>query len=93
MSVLSVSSIYQDDDQRVYVTAMVDDAILTFGQTLYDPAEYGPALCESSFPCNDDMIVPDDEDELIEFLNDLDLEWTLVDNSDDYYDESDYTYY
>ena len=80
MSILSIESIYCEDD-TVYVTAVVDDMVQVYAQTYYEPAEYGPALCESSFTL-DDEVLPEDEKELIELLENYDLEWSLVDCSD-----------
>ena len=85
MTIQSIESIYQDDG-TIYVTAMVEDAVQTYGQTYYDPAEYGPAVCEASFSVDDDEILPDNDYELIEYLEKLDLEWSPVDNSDDYFE-------
>lgn len=80
MSILSIESIYCEDD-TVYVTAVVDDMVQVYAQTYYEPAEYGPALCEASFTL-DDEVLPEDEKELIELLENYDLEWSLVDCSD-----------
>lgn len=80
MSILSIESIYCEDD-TVYVTAVVDDMVQVYTQTYYEPAEYGPALCEASFTL-DDEVLPEDEKELIELLENYDLEWSLVDCSD-----------
>ena len=85
MSIISIESIYQDDG-TIYVTAMVEDAVQTYGQTYYDPVEYGPALCEASFSVDDDEIIPDNDYELIEYLEKLDLDWLTIDNSDDYFE-------
>ena len=46
--ILSIDEIKQEDD-LVSVRAVVEDVIQTYSQTYYDPPEYGPALCESSF--------------------------------------------
>lgn len=86
MSILSIDTIYQQEDGRIYVSAVVEDMVETYSQTLYDPAEYGPALCETSFSVSDDEILPDNDLELIQYLEDLDLSWELVDNSDYYMD-------
>ena len=85
MTIQSIESIYQDDG-NIYVSAIIEDAVQVYGQTYYDPAEYGAALCEASFSVDDDEILPDNDCELIEYLEKLDLEWNLVDNSDDYLD-------
>lgn len=86
MSILSIDSINFQKDRSVYVTAVVEDAILTYPETHYDPPEYGPALCEASFSLDDDECLPDNENELIQFLENLDLDWQIVDNSDYYLD-------
>lgn len=83
MSILSIESLYQEGDE-VYVSAVVDDITLVYPQTYNDPAEYGSALCESSFYIGEDTL-PEDDEELIKYLNSLNLEWDLVDVSD--YDE------
>jgi hypothetical protein len=86
MSILSIDSIYKNENGDIYVSAIVEDAIQTHSQTLYDPAEYGPALCQATFYLDKDEILPEDDSELIEFIENLDLEWELVDNSDYYLD-------
>ena len=89
MSILSIESIYQDGE-TIFVTAIVEDAVQTHNQTYYDPAEYGPAVCETSFTIDDEelreLVLPDNDLEMIEFLEKLDLEWNPVDNSDDYFE-------
>ena len=80
MSILSIESIYCEDD-TVYVTAVVEDMVQVYAQTYYDPAEYGAALCEASFTL-DDEVLPEDEKEIIELLEHYDLEWSVVDCSD-----------
>ena len=80
MSILSIESIYCENE-TVYVTAVVND-IAEVPATYYDPPEYGPALCEASFIL-DDEVLPEDEDSLIKMLENYDLEWILVDCSDD----------
>ncbi len=83
--IISVNEIELDDENQVYVKAMIEDAELVRPQTWEDPAEYRPGLCEASFTVDEDQIIPDNEYELIEFLENLDLTWELVDNEDDYY--------
>lgn len=84
MSISSIESIYCENE-IVYVTAIVED-IVEIAATYYDPPEYGPGLCEASFCLSEDDVLPEDEDELIEFVNKLDLEWNLIDNNDYYLD-------
>lgn len=81
MSILSIESIYCENE-IVYVTAVVDD-IVEVPATYYDPPEYGPALCETSFSLYEDDVLPEDEDDLIKMLENYDLEWILVDCSDE----------
>jgi hypothetical protein len=86
MSILSIDTIYKNEDGDVYVSAVVEDAVQTHAQTFYDPAEYGPALCQANFYLDEDQILPEDDSALIKFIEDLDLDWELVDNSDYYMD-------
>ncbi len=83
MRILEIDTINPHDDGRIYVAAVVEDAVQTHVQTLYDPPEYGPALCEACFTLEEDEILPDNEHELIQFLENLDLDWELMDNTDD----------
>ena len=81
MTILNIETITSDGDGSIYVAAVIEDAVQVYAQTMYDPTEYGPALCEASFTLEEDEILPDNEDELIQFLEDLDLNWDLVDMS------------
>jgi len=85
MTILSIESIYQEDG-NVYVSAVVEDVVQVYAQTYYEPAECGPALCEASFSVDDDEILPDNDYELMKYLEELDLTWEMVDNSDDYFE-------
>lgn len=85
--IISVHQIELDEDNQVCVRALIEDAELVQSQTWEEPAEYGPGLCEAYFTLDEDDIIPDNEYELIEFLENLDLTWELVDNEDDYYSE------
>ena len=42
-----ISISYELGEDTVEVNAMVDDVVLTRGQTLLDPPEYGPAVCRT----------------------------------------------
>jgi hypothetical protein len=81
MTIKQIESIFSESGV-VKVSAVIEDSILMYSQTLYDPAEYGPAICEASFELNEDEILPDDEDKLIQFLENLNLDWILIDSSD-----------
>jgi hypothetical protein len=81
MTIKQIESIFSESGV-VKVSAVIEDSILMYSQTLYDPAEYGPAICEASFELSEDEILPDDEDKLIQFLENLNLDWILIDSSD-----------
>jgi hypothetical protein len=81
MTIKQIESIFSESGV-VKVSAVIEDSILMYSQTLYDPAEYGPAICEASFELDEDEIIPDDEDKLIQFLENLNLDWILIDSSD-----------
>lgn len=86
MSIINIDTINQHEDGSIYVAAIIDDAVQTHAQTYFEPAEYGPALCEAVFTLEEDEILPTTEHELSQFLEDLDLSWELVDTSDYYLD-------
>jgi hypothetical protein len=81
--ILSIDEIKQEDD-LVSVRAVVEDAVQTYSQTYYEPAEYGPALCESSFYLDKDEILPKDEEQLLNYLNSLDIFWEVLPKDWDY---------
>lgn len=62
----------------VFVRAIVEDMVLIRHPTMEDPEEYGPALCEATFEIIADDI-PEDENDLIDYLEGLDLDWKIVD--------------
>jgi len=74
---MEIQSVYFNEETKlVTVTAIVEDMVLTHQQTYYDPPEYGPALCETSFSLEDYDVNIEDEEELHEFL--YDSEWEIV---------------
>jgi hypothetical protein len=79
---ISVIETFQKNENYIYVRAIVEDMIQIYPPTLYDPPEYGPALCEASFELNEGEVLPEGEDALIDYLDELDIEWKIVDNSD-----------
>ena len=79
---ISVIETLEQNKNEVFVRAIVEDMIEIYPASLYDPPEYGPALCEASFELDENEIIPESEDALIEYLEKLDLEWIPVDNSD-----------
>jgi hypothetical protein len=73
--------------QEVTVSAIVDDVVLTYAGSHYDPPEYGPALCTTTFSA--DCVDVKNEKEFQKFLESVDY-WEVVDNSD-YYDDYPYS--
>ncbi|NBP66901.1 MAG: hypothetical protein EBU66_19930, partial [Bacteroidetes bacterium] len=72
--ITKIESLEVDKDE-VFVRAIVENMVYLYSQTLYDPPEFGPALCEASFPLDEEQVLPDNEHELLQFLEDLDLNW------------------
>lgn len=75
----SIESIFVDDDRVVYVSAIVENMLQIRRATYYEPAEHGPALCHTSFRLSEDDVLPEDENELIKYLEELYLEWKIED--------------
>jgi hypothetical protein len=81
--IVSIDEIKQEDD-LVFVRAVVEDAVQTYSQTYYEPAEYGPALCEASFELDEDGELPKNEEDLLDYLNSLNLSWEVLPKDWDY---------
>ena len=79
---ISVIETFQQKENRIYVRGIVEDVIEIYPATLQDPPEYGPALCEASFELDEDELIPEGEDALLDYLNELYLDWRIIDNSD-----------
>ena len=79
---ISVIETFQQNENRIYVRGIVEDVIEIYPATQQDPPEYGPALCEASFELNEDEILPEDEDALLDYINELYLDWKIIDISD-----------
>jgi hypothetical protein len=79
-------------DNAVIIQAVIEDSVLTYAESRQDPAEYGPALCETTISTDtyDDLPL-ESEDQLIEYIQNLSLDWKVVDQSDiyDFTDNSD----
>lgn len=77
-----IRSIDTIDNQNgdVYVRAVVEDMVLVYQQTMESPAEYGPAMCDANFFLDEDEILPEDENELINYIESLDLTWKIRDD-------------
>ena len=79
---ISVIETFEQNENRIYVRGIVEDVIEIYPATLEDPPEYGPALCEASFELDEDEILPESEDALLDYINELYLDWKIIDNSD-----------
>jgi hypothetical protein len=75
--IISIDKIEENKD-LISVIALVEDAFLAYPQTYFDPPEYGPALCQTSFYLDEDENLPQDENNLIKYLNELNLDWQLL---------------
>ena len=83
MTIQQIEKVDCDEFGVVTVSAIIEDSVLVHDQTHNDPAEYGPALCEASFELDEEEMLPDNEHDLIQYLEKLDLDWVLTDM--DYY--------
>lgn len=82
MTIHHIESIFQDEFGIVNVNAIVEDMVVVTPQSYNYPAEYGSALCEASFELDEDEILPDNEYDLIQLLENLNLDWIVIDTSD-----------
>lgn len=81
MNVLSIEDVSVNENQ-VNVVAVVEDMRLRYAATYFDPEEWEPALCSSSFELYENEKLPTDDVELLDYINNLDLDWELL--PDDY---------
>ena len=79
---ISVIETFQQNENHIYVRGIVEDVIEIYPSTQQDPPEYGPALCEASFELDEGELLPEGEDALLDYLNELYLDWRIVDTSD-----------
>lgn len=79
-----ISVIYSIDkvDDEVSVEAVIEDMVVVSPATFRDPEEYGPALCRATFYLEENEILPRDEDQLIDYLESMDLNWEVVPKED-----------
>lgn len=77
--ILSIDELRQEND-LVFVRAVVEDVVQIRFQTYHEPAEYGPALCESSFYLDENEQLPENEEQLLNYLNSLSLDWEVLPN-------------
>ena len=77
MNVLKIVKVQTDHDGYT-IFAMVDDMQILHHQTMWEPAEYCPALCRAYLLADDEADLPTGDDELLAHINDCDLSWTQV---------------
>jgi hypothetical protein len=77
MAILSIEDL-QFDDKCCYVEAIIEDSVCTRHQTLYDPPEFGPALCSASFN-TEDIEIPSDENQFKQLLEEICPAWRVID--------------
>lgn len=80
--ILSVINIIRQDD-HVTVTAVVEDIYMCRQHTLDEPIQYLASICQASFELDPTEQIPVDEDRLCIWLDDLDLQWYDIRESDD----------
>jgi hypothetical protein len=83
-NVLSVESVTCDDADLCTAIACLSDAVVTLPPTASDPVEYGSALCRGSFYLQDDEVIPTDDDELCQFVEDRVSYWEVLSNDPDF---------
>jgi len=81
---ISLIETVQVNKNTVFVRAVVEDMVEIYPATQYDPSEYGPAVCETEFELNEDEVLPENEEELIDYLNELSLDWLVLDKDWNY---------
>ena len=74
---------YDEDYKQFYVKAIVEDMALEYMGDYWNPPEYGPAVCEANFILEKEELLPHDPNNLIEFIEALELDWAIV--QDDYW--------
>jgi hypothetical protein len=79
--IITLDSVTAVDD-RVDVVAVVDDAVVAWPQTFFEPEEYGPALCRGSFDLDTDDVMPEDYEQLREFIQQRVHQWEPIDTSE-----------
>ena len=80
--VVSVEKLDCDDDGFCTAVACIDNAVVVIPASLEEPEEYGPALCRGTFYIQGDEVIPTDEPELCEFVDERVTYWQVIDTSD-----------
>jgi len=81
MSILAIEDTFIDGS-NVTVTAVVEDMRLLYRASRFEPEEWAPALCTATFQLDEGEQIPTDEDGFCSYLDQLDLDWQIVDTSD-----------
>jgi len=76
-----ISVIYESkvENNVLYVKAVVEDMVKVFSGNMYEPEEYGPALCETSIELEEDDMIPQNDAELVQYLEQLNVDWEVID--------------
>jgi hypothetical protein len=69
--IISIESITKKEDYFI-VEAIIEDGVMVSPATLYDPPEYGPALCRASISCLEE------EEITVDVLESIDIEWVPI---------------
>lgn len=76
---ISVKIEYIKGYLKLYAKAIIADAALVYAQTMYEPEEYGPALCEAKLTIpdyDDDLMLS--EDEILRLIEKTGCGWTPI---------------
>ena len=79
--ILEILEVFKENN-NITIDAVVDEMVIYRNQTLYDPAEYAPAICRTHIEIDEDEIFPENEEEQIKYLQHLDPEWEVLDSTD-----------
>ena len=66
------------EEDCVNVRAVVDEMITIRGQTYFEEEQFAPGVCEASYELEEGEVFPETEKEQIKFLEELDLDWDLI---------------
>ena len=78
-SILEILEVSKKDN-NITIDAVVDEMVVCRNQTLYDPAEYAPVVCRTQIELEEDEIFPENKEEQIKYLQNLDPEWEVQDS-------------
>ena len=81
--VQSIEELHFEGDHLV-VDAVVDDMVVRYAQTAFEPAEWGPALCRGTWHMDDEALIPATDAEFMDILSENVTDWAPVDLSDLY---------